>query len=289
VVQLLVDDTPREKHTSLFALFSLSFVIPLILLPSFVGWGVDRWGLVPTMRVMFALTAALTLTGILWRRVRLKESPSVNRGAGLAELLKEAAAVTRHFAQDPGIGPVLGCYLLSNVWTNLNGAYYGLYVTKELGLGDSWVGVLSTLSAVAFVTASLSWVPRLRHGKEDSLFFWTSLLYIPGTACLALCRSVWSVVALCLFTGFVSAVQGALMSERSAGLLPKDREGLGQSLLASAMQASVALGLALGGILFETQFWAFPYVIGALAAVQTALAWILWRRRQKGALQGSFA
>ena len=273
VVQLLVDDTPSDRRASLFGLFSLTFVIPLILLPSFVGWGVEHWGLVPAMRAMFALTAGLTLTGILWRRVRLKESTAVNPGADLGELLGEALAAARHLAAQPSLVPVLGSYLLANAWTNLNSAYYGLYITRELGLGEAWVGILSTLGALSFVIASLGWVPRLRHRLEDRLFFWSSLLLAPAMGCLAFARGAAQVAALSLASGFISAIQGALLSERVASLLPPEREGLGQSLIASLMQASVALSLALGGALFEMRFGAFPYIVGAMALAQAALAW----------------
>jgi predicted MFS family arabinose efflux permease len=230
------------------------------------------------MRGFFAMSAALTLWGVLWRRVRLKESTAVTPNADLGELLQDMVQVAKHLWAQPGLKEVLGSFLLVNALANLNKAYYALYVTGPLRLSEGAVGWLSTAGALAFVVGSLGWVPRLKPGEGARLFFGASLLSVLPILALAFTHDLRVILLLALLGGGVASVHGALMSERVAGLLPAGREGLGQSLLSSLMQVAVALSLFLGGALFETRFSSFPFVLGALALGQAALAWALWKK-----------
>ena len=278
VVQLLVEDTPQDKRTPLFALFSLTFVLPMLLLPGVAGMAVQRWGVEPVMRALFGLSTVLTLWGVLWRRLRLKESVAVTPDADLGALLDDMLKAARHLLAQPGLWQVLGSFLLLNALANLNKAYYALYVTGPLGLKEGAVGWLSMAGAVAFVAGSLGWVPRLRHGQSQRLFFVASCANVLPILGLAFTHDLRVILGLAVLGGGVASVHGALMSERLASLLPAGREGLAQSLLSSLMQVAVALSLFLAGVLFETRFTAFPVLLGGLALLQAGLAWSLWKK-----------
>jgi MFS family permease len=278
VAQLLLGDTPRSRQANLYALFNTSFVLPTLLLPTLVGWGVERWGLVPVMRVLFLVAAALVGTGILIRRAKMAESDAMSRGASVGDLLREGRQVARNLWLAPGFALVAGCHFLANAIIGLNKAYYALFVTQQCGLPAGWIGSIAAAGAAAYVAASLVWVPRLRHGREQALFFGVCLAAVFPAAALGWARSGWLLMALGVAGGLVGAVQAALLSAQVAGLLPRGREGLAQSLLSSLMQAAVAAGLLLGGLLFEARLDAFPWAMAGLAALEAGLAWRLLAR-----------
>jgi len=282
VAQLLLGDTPRSRQANLYALFNTSFVLPTILLPTLVGWGVERWGLVPVMRVLFLVAAVLVGTGILIRRARMAESDAMSQGASVAELLREGREVARRLALAPGFALVAGCHLLANTIIGLNKAYYALFATGQCGVSEAWIGSIAAAGAAAYVAASLVWVPRLRHGREQALFFGVCVAAVAPVAALGWARSAWLLMALGVAAGLVGAVQSALLSAQVAGLLPKGREGLAQSLLSSLMQAAVAAGLLLGGLLFQARLDAYPWAMSGLAALEAWLAWRLLARSKAG-------
>lgn len=277
VVQFLVEDTDDERRTGVFTLFSLAFVLPMLLFPAAAGWAVERWGVEPVMRILFGAASAGTLWGVLWRRVRLKESASHMPQANVGEILDDALRSLKHLLAQPLIWPVLGSFLLVNAINNLNKAYYALYVTRGMGLPEALVGQGAALGSVTFVLSSLFWMPHLRVGKEAVLFVVLSLLSVVPNIGLTLFSSVAGVLFLNAFGGFFAGVHGPLLNERILALLPKGREGLSHAMLSSGMQVAVALSLALGGALFETRFGAFPWMMAGLAALQAALAWRMLR------------
>jgi hypothetical protein len=191
--------------------------------------------------------------------------------------LREAGEVAQALLRLPILAPVLGSWVVLNMLANLNKAYYALYVTQHWGLPDGWVGLLTTASALAFVAASLAWVPRLRPGREGAQFAWLSAANALPALALFLGWGPWWVLGLAVAGGLLSAPLNALMSEQLARLLPPGKEGLAQSLLSCAMQAAVALSLALAGALFESRFNAYPAVMGGLALAQ---GWMAWRARK---------
>ena len=278
VVQFLVEDTAEEKRTGVFALFTLTFVLPMLFLPACAGWAVGRWGVVPVMRLLFGGASMATLWGILWRRVRMKESLAVTPKADLAELLLDTLNAARHLLKQVSLWPVLGSFLLVNVINNLNKAYYALFITQDLKLGDATVGWGATLGSVTFVLSSLFWVPRLKAGREALLFFLLSCATIIPNIGLVPWGSLAGVLSLAAFGGLMAGVHGPLLSEHISLLLPRGREGLAYALMTCVMQIGVALSLALGGALFETRFGAFPWMMAGLAALQAGLAWLLMRR-----------
>jgi predicted MFS family arabinose efflux permease len=279
VVQLLVEDTPADKRTPTFALFNLAFVLPSLLLPAFSGWMVERWGVVPVMRVLFGLTAVATGLTTLWRYHRLRESTTLTPQADLGALLRDGLRTARHLGAQALLLPVLGLFLLSNMLMNLNKAWQGLYITGPLGLSDAWIGHQAAAGAVCFVAVSLLWAPRLRAELHHGLLFWACLLgALPGLG-LAWAWHPALVLALGALGGTLGALQGPLLAGHLTALFPPGREGLAHALLSSVMQAAVALSLVLGGALFETRFGAFPWVAGAMGLAMGALAWALWKGR----------
>lgn len=278
VMQLLVEDTPPERRTPMFALFSLVFVIPGLLLPALSGWMIERWGVLPVMRVLFGAVALGTAATTWWRRQRLAESRSLTPKADLGELMQDGLRTVEHMLRHPGFWQVLGIFLLSNCLINLNKAWQALYITEALGLGESWIGQMATAGSLAFVAVSLTWVPRLKSRGNGATFFWSSLLGAVPAVGLAWAQHPAVLLALGALGGLLGGIAGPLLSAQLASVFPPQREGLAQALLSSAMQLAVALSLLLGGALFETRFNAYPWVAGAMAVAMGALAWSLHRK-----------
>lgn len=277
VTQLLVEDTPQEKRAPTFALFSLSFALPTLLLPLVTGQMIEHWGIIPVMRGLFALTSVMTLGGCWWRSHRMVESKAVTPQAGLQELFKSAAGTLEQLLKKPRFWAVLGLVLLFNSQMNLNKAWSGLFITQSLKMNEALVGQMATAGAVAFVLVSLAWVPRLKPGASARLFFWVCALGALPSLGLVWAGQAWALVLLGFAGGVLGGLQGPLLSEHLADLLPVGREGLAQSLISCVMQVAVALSLALGGAIFETRFNAFPWILASLSLGMGAIAWRLAR------------
>jgi Na+/melibiose symporter-like transporter len=279
VTQLLVEDTPQNKRAPMFALFSLSFALPTLLLPMFTGWMVDRWGIEPVMRGLFALTSVMTLGGCWWRSQRMVESKAVMPKAGVQDLFKELAATVELLLKKPVFWSVLAMVLLFNSQMNLNKAWSGLFITQSLKMNAGLVGQMATAGALAFVLVSLVWVPRLKPGANARMFFWVSILGVVPAVGLVWAGHAWALVALGFVGGVLGGLQGPLLSEHLADLLPPGREGLAQSLISCLMQVAVALSLILGGAIFETRFSSFPWILGGLSLGMGVIAWRLARTK----------
>jgi Na+/melibiose symporter-like transporter len=188
------------------------------------------------------------------------------------------AATVEQLLKKPVFWSVLGLVLLFNSQMNLNKAWSGLYITQALKMKDALVGQMATAGAVAFVFVSLVWVPRLKAGAHARLFFWVCALGALPNVGLVWAGYAWALIALGFVGGVLGGLQGPLLSEHLADLLPHGREGLAQSLISCVMQVAVALSLVLGGALFETRFSAFPWMMAAMAGGQAVLAWWLLKR-----------
>jgi MFS family permease len=283
VVQLLVEDTPQHRRTPMFALFNLTFVIPALLLPAVSGWMVEHWGVLPAMRGLFGFVALSTLGTTLWRGAVMQESKARTAKADLSGLLEDSLRTAQHLLRQPGFWAVLGIYLLSNMTNNLVKAWQSLYIVEVLGLKEVSIGQMASLNSLGFIIVSLAWVPSIRTERSGSLFFWSSL--VGGLAAVGLAWATHPAVLLSLglLGGLMGGLYGPILAGHLANLFPHEREGLAQALVASAMQAAVALSLALGGALFETRFHSYPYVLGLIALAISILAWTLKRREEAGA------
>jgi MFS family permease len=278
VVQLLVEDTPDHKRTPMFALFNLAFVLPALVLPAFSGWMVDRWGIEPVMRGLFGLTSVATLVTTWLRGKYMEESKAHTPSADLGALIEDGVKTAKHLLAQPGFFAILGIFLLSNITINLTKAWQSLYIVENLKLGEVSIGQMASMGSLAFVVVSLLWVPRLDTARSGATFFWSSLIGALPAFGLAWAHKPAVLLTLGAWGGFCGGLYGPLLSGHVARIFPKGREGLGQALLACAMQAAVALSLVLGGALFETRFQAYPYVMGGIAVVIGWLAWLLWRQ-----------
>jgi MFS family permease len=267
------DSLPPGRRGLGYSLIWVMPGVPAFLGPVVSGYLVERYGLVPGMRVVYAvvLVCVLAVAGIRWRY--LEETAEEEEALGRRELaasLRESVGSIREAWRGMGaeIRYVTLVYLLMSLEFPLFSTFYSLFAYDVVGVtGLEW-GLISTIGSVALILVGYpagKLVDRIGRRRSMVLAYLLStptllgFMAARGFAQMAVVNVVFQVS-----TAFFFPALNALRAD----IVPREKRGRIMGLMGTMRSLAMVPAATVFGYLYEVNK-AYPYMIGVAIEVVT--------------------
>jgi len=267
------DSLPPGKRGVGYSLIWIMPGIPAFIGPIISGYMVEKYHLVPGMRLVYVLVfvCVITIAAIRWRF--LKETLGEGEGLGQQELV---ASFRESFGSIweawRGMGRdvryVTLVYLLISLEFPLFDTFYSLYAYDVVGVtGMEW-GLIYTIGSVALILVGYPAGKIVdRIGRRRSML----LAYLFSTPALLAFMAARGFTQMALvdisFRVSTAFFFPALMALR-ADIIPRDRRGRILGLMGTLRSLAMVPAATVFGYLYEVNR-AYPYYIGVVIEVVT--------------------
>ncbi len=261
--------------------------VPAFLGPVVSGYLVERYGLVPGMRVVYAvvLVCVLVVAGIRWRY--LEETAGEEDDLGHRELaasFRESVGSIREAWREMGreIRYVTLVYLLMSLEFPLFQTFYSLFAYDVVGVtGLEW-GLISTIGSVSLILVGYpagKIVDRIGRRRSMLLAYLLSTPTLLGfMAARGFAQMVAVNVAFQVSTAFFFPALNALRAD----MVPREKRGRIMGLMGTLRSLAMVPAATVYGYLYEVNR-AYPYMIGVVIEVVTvAIIWGLVSEPETG-------
>jgi len=260
---IVADSIPPERRTTGIASLQVVSSLPVIFAPLIGGWLIKTYGLIDGFRLASVYTAVTALASALIIFFFLKET-MLNRVGRKPRLLSNDVLrdFTKRLRQLPSsLRTLLISYALVVFANGLVGQYYILYATRIIGLTELDWGIIVSLQ---FLLANVLRIPggwvSDKIGKRKVMAI-SVLTCAPCTIIFVLSQSFLqtAIAALLLITTgiYYAPAHEALQAD----LTPKAVRGRVTALWDISNAISAALGILIGGYLFQTVNPATPFYL----------------------------
>ena len=285
---LVIEDVDPPQRPRVFGIMNLIVTFCGLLTP-LVGLLIARYGVVPTLRVFYALGGVGMTVMFLWRNAITDETRSgqeamrqhqgLSLGQSLRGTLERVAGMRGH----PGLIGITVFYVLT-VFIEQLSLFQILFLGEALGFGPqalSYVPVVAALVTALLYGVALPRLGRLPLGqtlvivRALALLGAAALLFVPpGNAALMLA-----------VVGLIGGATFLTQTYRDAALFARLPAGEGTADLYSAVQTLTLLcsipAAALAGLVFAASPHGLFLLIALLCAALLALAAWLARREAR--------
>lgn len=261
--------------------------VPAFLGPVVSGYLVERYGLVPGMRVVYAvvLVCVLVVAGIRWRYLEETAGEEDNLGhRELAASFRESVGSIREAWRGMGreIRYVTLVYLLMSLEFPLFQTFYSLFAYDVVGVtGLEW-GLISTIGSVSLILVGYpagKIVDRIGRRRSMLLAYLLSTPTLLGfMAARGFAQMVAVNVAFQVSTAFFFPALNALRAD----MVPREKRGRIMGLMGTLRSLAMVPAATVYGYLYEVNR-AYPYMIGVVIEVVTvAIIWGLVSEPETG-------
>ncbi len=267
------DSLPPGKRGLGYSLIYIMPGIPVFLGPMVSGYLVERRGLVPGMRLVYALVFVFVLAVAAMRWRFLEETMGEGGCLGHRELVasfRESFGSIREAWRGMGrdVRYVALVYLLMSFEYPLFDTFYSLFAYDVVGVtGMEW-GIISTIGSVALILVGYP-AGRLvdRIGRRRSMLL-AYMFSTPALLGFMAARGFTQMVLVDVsFRVYTALFFPALMALR-ADIIPRDRRGRVMGLMGTLRSLAIVPSATVFGYLYEVNR-AYPYVIGVVIEVVT--------------------
>ncbi len=267
------DSLPPGRRGLGYSLIWVMPGLPAFLGPVVSGYLVERYGLVPGMRAVYAMVfvCVMAIAGIRWRY--LEETVDGGGGLGHRELaasFREALGSIREAWRGMGaeIRYVTLVFLLMSLEFPLFDTFYSLFAYDVVGVtGLEW-GLISTIGSIALILVGYpagKIVDRIGRRRSMLLAYLLStptllgFMAARGFAQMAVVNVVFQVS-----TAFFFPALNALRAD----MVPREKRGRIMGLMGTMRSLVMVPAAAVFGYLYEVNR-AYPYMIGVAIEVVT--------------------
>jgi len=268
------DSLPPGRRGLGYSLIWVMPGVPAFLGPVVSGYLVERYGLVPGMRVVYAvvLVCVLAVAGIRWRY--LEETAGEEEELGRRELaasLRESVGSIREAWRGMGaeIRYVTLVYLLMSLEFPLFSTFYSLYAYDVVGVtGLEW-GLISTIGSVALILVGYpagKIVDRIGRRRSMVLAY---LLSTPTLLGFMAARGFTQMAVVNVVFQVSTAFFFPALNALRADMVPRQKRGRIMGLMGTMRSLIMVPAATVYGYLYEVNK-AYPYRIGVAIEVVTA-------------------
>ena len=268
------DSLPPGRRGLGYSLIWVMPGVPAFLGPVVSGYLVERYGLVPGMRVVYAvvLVCVLAVAGIRWRY--LEETAGEEEDLGRRELaasLRESVGSIREAWRGMGaeIRYVTLVYLLMSLEFPLFSTFYSLYAYDVVGVtGLEW-GLISTIGSVALILVGYpagKLVDRIGRRRSMVLAY---LLSTPTLLGFMAARGFTQMAVVNVVFQVSTAFFFPALNALRADMVPREKRGRIMGLMGTMRSLAMVPAATVYGYLYEVNK-AYPYRIGVAIEVVTA-------------------
>ncbi|MFD9498138.1 MFS transporter [Streptomyces sp. NPDC060035] len=277
---LATEDTPEPDQPRVFAAIKLVAMGAGLLTPV-AGVLMDRHGVVPTLRIIYAVGAVMMFVLFVWRH-RLTEETAAGKAAmkqrgsvGMRHSLATNLRLFWQLSRQRRMWPLIGLYIVTSLAVTIN-VFQVIYLAEVLAIG---AGTISWIPALAAAVALLCFLvlPRLRERSAVST----------ARAALVLCAAGWLLflfvpkqgVVLLLLSSTLTAAGVFLTESYRDTLVVSTLDDNGRAAMFGALQ-SVATMMAIpsgyvAALLYNARPQMLFVVIFLLYTAGAVFAWVL--------------
>jgi len=262
------DDLPQA-----LALNSASFNATRTIGPAMAGVVIGILGTAAAF-IINAFTLLAPISVLVSLKGRIKETPTVRRGSGLAQL-KEGIGYIRRTDE------VLGLILITTIFSffvfpNLL-VLMPLYVDDVLHGGDNWVAAMISILGIGSLVGAITLIRGSRLESAAGRRLRTSMAGLTiGLLWLALSPNPWVAVPGVLIAGFSFSTGNTQISTRVQQLAPDEMRGRVLSVNSLAFNGVMPFATMIVSLLAESI--GQHIVMGACAVLLAIGSFLIWRR-----------
>lgn len=266
---LMIEDMPQEQIVPAFSLTQMMGLLAAFVAP-LSKFAVDAFGLVPTMRVLYGITAVsmtakfVTLFLFTTETTTGKRRMEAVRDKSVFQLLWECKDVYLRIIREKRMVLTFGIIAAYSLVSNLNGNYWALFVCGELGVTESNVVLFSTLKSLVTLFCVFLLVPRVQRApfRESML---AGLAMYAGSQLLLLITPAGGIAIPLLVLGAVlEAAALSILSPLTGSLLFINADPEERARVCGLVYATISLIVAV-----------FPGLIGRLANISIRIPFMI--------------
>jgi MFS family permease len=283
---LLAEDVSPKKRAHVYTVLQLMNLAPFLLFfPLLGGLWVSRQGLVAASHEMywgFALLVAIGI-GLRWKFLppsTVYEKPPGTWRHVLREGLVQYREALRQYFRKPGSVTFLGSKFLDEWMTATWTIYASLYYVDYLGMRDSYLAILSQVSAYAAFFILFFLVPNLSERQMIKILGLDQLFGLAAMGLLLwLAPGSHSVLWGCLLSASLGAVGGSLCGSISTAVWMNIIDEKERAKVVAASTAFIYIGVLIAGSVSSFIYGCLspPALAGIMLAARIA-GFLLLRR-----------
>lgn len=287
---LSVEDAADEELVGIFSLSEFMALISAFFAP-ISKICVDVWGIVPTMRVIYAIACFLMVSKFIilfcitketgMGRIRMRET----KGVSSLSLLWDCRRVFWNLLKSKEMLLTIGILVSYNVVQSLNSSFWPVIVTRRMGVSKANVSLYAMIRQVLQISIIIFIVPRISVRKFRNPMLWSFAAFSLAQLSVV-CTPVGSSLspAIMIMSVALEGVAIACMSPVLESLIfinsdPQERSRI-LGMMYAVMVCIMAIFPTVAGHLSEWDVRAPLYINLVLFAVGALLTCLLWNIRK---------
>lgn len=267
---IVADSVPKERRGMAFSIINLIASVSTTPAPLIAGLLYVQMGLVPSMRLGYALMMAGFL-GAALMRTRLKETVENPTRINLSEMTASYPRSMRESVNVWRLVPrsAFALFVANSMTSFIIGTFqpiFTLYIIKDLGIGEV---AFSYIMTALFVTMIVLAIPSGKIidkvGKKKPLIV-AYLLWAVAVP-LFIWGDFWRLILAMSLVGLLQVLVNGAGSALFADLVPKEHRGKVNGSTGFFNMIALAVGQLLGGWMYDNVSHGFPFYL------QLALIW----------------
>lgn len=272
---ITADSIPSDKRGIGFAMARVIPSVPSIISPTIAGWIIEHNGLVPGMRVVYALVVLLSLLAAFTRLFFLKETlenPEPMRLSELKGVYKDS--IYSILEAWRGVPKSLKALTLAMIISSFEDPIFmqfsALYAFDAVKISEFEWGVINTLWVLATLVLG---IPSGKVvdiiGRKKSLIL-SYLLFTPTTIFFIYSKSFLHLLLVFILFAFGSTIIGPSYSALITDMTPKEKRGRVMGTIGTFNIVARVPASMIGGFLYQIEPSApffFTIIIGIIVLV----------------------
>lgn len=262
---LLVEDTPKDQVVPAFSMCNFMGVIAAFVAP-ISKFAVDAFGLVPTMRVLYAITCVSMTAKFLILFFCSRETRAgvkrmeLTRGKSVFRMIWECKDVYIRIIKERRMLLTLGILAVYALINNVNDNYWATFVVEFMGIKESDLSWFTMIKGIVTLVGIFVLVPKVKglNFKRPMLvsigvFALSEVIVLILSAAGGYSWFVWPVLIFCVM---LEAAAFSLLSPITGSLLFINAAADERARMCGMVQATIALMVCI-----------FPTIIGRMADI----------------------
>lgn len=265
---LMVEDA-EERHMVHIWTWIMIFAVCSAFFAPLGGWFVASYGLVPTVRGLFAfgfvmLTAKfVVLYAYSHETVRGIQRREETRHRSIMSLMGEYGGVFRQILRTRSILFALSLMVITNIYTTISGSFWGVLFTTKLGFSDSQISIYVALRSIIMTVCFFVIGPRLTNLRRFRLPLWIGFGAFAASQVLLVVMPPQAVILL-LASVVLEALASALVSPMTESLLAVSMESNERARVSAMVYVALIVLIS-----------PFGWIAGQLSALDRSLPFAL--------------
>jgi MFS family permease len=265
---LLVEDA-EERHVVHMWTWVMIFAVCSAFFSPLGGWIVEKVGLIPAMRGMliFGSVVISAKAAILFafskETVRGIQRREETRHRSIISLLGDYRSVIKQVFQSKAILGALALMVITNIYSTVNGSFWGVLFTSKLGFANSQISIFMMVKSIVTTIGFFVIGPRLTNILHFRLPMWVGFAgYFTSQALLVLMPA--HSIPLLALSIVLEGAAASLVSPMTESLLAVAMETKERARISAVVYAIL--------ILFTSPF---GWIAGQLSAINRSLPFVM--------------